>query len=50
MAAIPAPLGIGSIELNDGSWVKGFLCEAIGTDGADDITHLGDWRRYLNQK
>lgn len=50
MAGIPAPLGIGSIELSDGSWVKGFLCEAIGTDGADDITHLGDWRRYLNQK
>ena len=28
LAAIPAPLGIGQIELADGSWVHGFLCEA----------------------
>lgn len=45
--AIPAPLGIGSIELSDGTWVKGFLCEASGTAGATDISHLGDWRAFL---
>ena len=44
---IPAPLGIGSVELSDGSWVKGFLCESAGVDGATDITDLGDWRAYL---
>ncbi|MEM9097214.1 MAG: allophanate hydrolase [Pseudomonadota bacterium] len=47
---IPAPLGIGSIELSDGSWVKGFLCEASGTVGAVDISTLGDWRIYLAQE
>lgn len=45
--AIPAPLGIGSIELSDGTWVKGFLCEASGTAGATDISHLGSWRAFL---
>ena len=27
VAMIPAPLGIGRVELEDGSWVQGFLCE-----------------------
>lgn len=44
---IPAPLAIGSVELADGTWVKSFVCEAAGTAGAEDITGLGDWRRYL---
>lgn len=48
MTAIPAPLSIGSVELSDGSWIKGFLCEASGTQGATDITALADWRAFLN--
>jgi allophanate hydrolase len=44
---IPAPLAIGSVELEDGSRVKGFLCEAHATDGARDITEFGGWRMYL---
>ncbi len=47
VAGIPAPLGIGSIELEDGETVKGFLCEAHATAAARDITALGGWRRYL---
>ncbi|MHC0053826.1 allophanate hydrolase [Actibacterium sp. D379-3] len=47
LAGIPAPLGIGSVELADGDWVKGFICEAAGTEGAQDISALGDWRAYL---
>ncbi|WP_299649864.1 allophanate hydrolase [uncultured Tateyamaria sp.] len=47
MAGIPAPLGIGTIHLSDGSTVKGFLCEHAGLEGATDITELGDWRRFL---
>lgn len=50
MAGIPAPLGIGTVELSDGSFVKGFICEASGTKGAKDITDLGDWRAYLAHK
>jgi allophanate hydrolase len=44
---IPAPLGIGKVKLNDGRCVSGFVCEASGTDGADDITAFGGWRAWL---
>jgi len=44
---IPAPLGIGTLELEDGRLVKGFLCEPGGLAGAEDITSLGGWRAYL---
>lgn len=44
---IPAPLAIGSVELEDGTWIKSFVCEAVAADGAQDITELGDWRVYL---
>jgi allophanate hydrolase len=44
---IPAPLGIGTLELEDGEEVKGFLCEAYAAKGAQDITDLASWRRYL---
>jgi len=47
VAGIPAPLGIGSLELADGRWVQGFLCEAYATANAEDITHFGGWRGYL---
>ncbi len=46
---VPAPLSIGSVELSDGTWVKGFLCEASGISGATEITQLGDWRVFLDQ-
>jgi allophanate hydrolase len=44
---IPAPLGLGTVTLADGSGVPGFLCESHATDGAEDITSLGGWRAYL---
>ena len=44
---IPPPLGIGTVELEDGEKVKGFVCEPHGTINARDITKLGGWRRYL---
>lgn len=50
MAGIPSPLGIGTIDLSDGTTVKGFLCEPVGLDGATDITKLGDWRTFLAQQ
>ena len=34
LAQVPAPLTIGTVELEDGSAVKGFLCEAWAADGA----------------
>ncbi len=47
VAMIPSPLGIGSVELSDGSSVQGFLCEAQAVQGALDISHLGGWRAYM---
>lgn len=50
VAEIPGPLGIGSIETDDGAWVKGFICETHALTGADDITGFGGWRNYLASK
>jgi allophanate hydrolase len=47
VAGIPAPLGIGKVDLEDGQQVSGFLCEAHAVEGARDITALGGWRQYL---
>ena len=44
---IPAPLGLGSVSLADGTSVPGFLCEAHATTAAKDITSLGGWRAYV---
>ena len=46
VAGILSPLGIGTVELEDGSFVQGFVCEAIATHDAEDITHLGSWRAW----
>ncbi len=50
VAGVPAPLAIGKLELADGTWVSGFVCEPVGLDGADDITGYGGWRSYLAQR
>lgn len=47
VALVPPPLGIGTLTLSDGSGVQGFLCEALATAGAEDISHLGGWRAYM---
>lgn len=47
VALIPAPLGIGSLALADGSSVQGFLCEALAVADAEDVTHHGGWRAYI---
>jgi allophanate hydrolase len=47
LALIPPPLGLGSLELQDGRWVHGFLCEAHALAQAEDISHHGGWRAYI---
>jgi allophanate hydrolase len=47
VAGIPSPLGIGRIELEDGEWVQGFVCETWALEGAPDVSHFGGWRAYL---
>ncbi|RTL94612.1 MAG: allophanate hydrolase [Hyphomicrobiales bacterium] len=47
VAAIPSPLGIGTIELDDGTSAKGFLAESAGLAAATDISVYGGWRSYV---
>ena len=46
VAAIPPPLGIGTVALADRTTPKGFLVETAGLKGAVDISQLGSWRAY----
>jgi allophanate hydrolase len=47
LSQIPAPLGIGTVQLSDGASVLGFLCESHAVAYAHDITASGGWRAYL---
>ncbi len=47
LAQIPAPLGLGTVELIDGSTVKGFIADPTALDIAQDITPLKRWRRFV---
>ena len=49
VAAIPMPLGIGTVMLEDGTAPKGFLAEAAGLKDAIDISHYGGWRNFMAQ-
>ncbi|NIF86577.1 allophanate hydrolase [Comamonas sp. Tr-654] len=46
VAGVPTPLGIGSVQLQDGRSVKGFICEGHALTQARDITTFGGWRAY----
>lgn len=47
VALIPSPLGIGTLKLDDGSSVKGFICEPFAIADARDISSFGGWRSWL---
>ena len=47
LTGIPAPLGLGKVELGDGRWETGFICEGHGLAGATDISDWGGWRAWL---
>lgn len=46
---VASPLGIGTIFLEDGNSVHGFLCEPYYTQGEKEISNYGSWREYQNQ-
>lgn len=50
VAGVPAPLGIGNVQLQDGRTVKGFICEGFALAQAQDITTYGGWRAYCMQR
>jgi allophanate hydrolase len=47
VAAVPPPLGIGSVTLYNGDVVKCFICEGYAIENATEITSFGGWRNYL---
>ncbi len=50
VAAVPSPLSIGTLELDSGRSVKGFLVEAEAVAGARDISSFGGWRAFMVQE
>jgi len=50
MIQIASPLCIGSVILEDGSVVYGFLCESDYISNAIEISSFGGWRGYLESK
>ncbi len=46
LALVPAPLGFGTVALEDGPCL-GFLAEAQALEDAPDITRFGGWRAWL---
>lgn len=46
LETIPHPLGLGSVELQDGRWIRGFICEPVGLEDAKDVSQFGGWRSY----
>jgi allophanate hydrolase len=50
VASIPPPMGIATLRLEDGSEVKGFICEPYAIVGARDITNFGGWRNFLRSQ
>jgi allophanate hydrolase len=47
VAAIPAPMAIGTVTLADGAQTSGFVVEPLAIANAPDISQFGGWRSYL---
>jgi allophanate hydrolase len=45
--AVRAPLCLGTIELDDGERVAGFLCESYAVARGEDISRFGGWAAYV---
>jgi allophanate hydrolase len=47
LVQIPHPLGLGKVELIDGTWVQGFICEQYIAAFSEDISHYYRWEDFL---
>ncbi|WP_347111012.1 allophanate hydrolase [Paenarthrobacter sp. S56] len=47
LAALPEPMLLGRVELDDGSSAIGFACDAVASAAGTDITGYGDWLAYV---
>jgi allophanate hydrolase len=44
---VQPPLAMGTVTLESGEQIKGFVAEPRAMDGASDITELGGWRAFM---
>lgn len=49
VSCIPAPLGIGKIEMEDGEMLPGFIAEPCAVQGAEEITSFGGWKAWMGR-
>ncbi|WP_249667434.1 allophanate hydrolase [Cellulomonas fengjieae] len=49
LAGLPAPMMLGRVELEDGSWVVGFGCTVESGAAGSDITATGGWVEALRR-
>ncbi|MBB2925388.1 allophanate hydrolase [Cellulomonas cellasea] len=47
LATLPAPMLLGPVELDDGTWVVGFGCALDAASAGQDITEHASWPAYL---
>ncbi|MBC8051445.1 MAG: hypothetical protein H7Y13_00090 [Sphingobacteriaceae bacterium] len=50
ISMIPQPLGIGTLNLQDGTQVKGFICEPCVMEESEDISRFSGWREFVKAK
>jgi allophanate hydrolase len=50
LRTVAPPLGLGQVQLRDGAWVQGFVCEPIALEGATDITAFGGYRAFVESR
>ena len=50
LCEIPPPLGLGTVHIDGGRTVKGFIAEPRAILGAEDISAFGGWRAFMSQK
>lgn len=57
LSLIPPFLGLGSVELQEGAYVHGFICEAWVMEAAErgdlrckEITQYGGWLQYMEDQ
>ncbi|GAB2721157.1 allophanate hydrolase [Nocardia thraciensis] len=47
LSALPAPMQLGAVELDDGTWTTGFGCDPAAGSAATDISEYGGWKAAL---
>jgi allophanate hydrolase len=47
LTLVPHPLGLGQVQIDDGRWIVGFVCDSSVAQSAVDITRSGGWRNHL---